>query len=460
MESITKDPCQKSLKPNCLSFVEVLGQSIANIAPSAGAALFIPATFAVSTNGTWLTFVFSTIAVVLVGYHVNHFAKKSASPGALYTFVTTGLGEGAGFATGIGLIIAYLLTASAVLAGFSNYANVLLGYIGIHVPNVLLLAIAVVSAWFVTYKDVKVSARLMLIIEASSIALILILVAVVMIHAPHLLDMTQLKLKGTSFNSITSGLVLGIFSYVGFESATALGTEAKNPLHNIPRAVILSGICIGIFYTLISYVESLGFIGSPVALNESNAPLKYLAEHNGIGILGLLVTVGCVVSFWSCAVACITAGSRILLSMGQKEIIHSSFGKVHQNNGTPHVAATVLAIVVFISPSLLFLAGQDSMNVFSWLATIATFGFLLAYFLIVVASPVFLRKRGELKLKDMLITLLTIIVLLIPIVGSIYPIQPFPLFLFPIIFAALVVVAMLYYFIKSSRKDPVSEEVS
>jgi hypothetical protein len=32
-------------------------------------------------------------------------------------------------------------------------------------------------------------------------------------------------------------MVIGIFSLVGFESATALGGEAKKPLINVPRAV-------------------------------------------------------------------------------------------------------------------------------------------------------------------------------------------------------------------------------
>ena len=31
-----------------------------------------------------------------------------------------------------------------------------------------------------------------------------------------------------------------IFSLVGFESATALGGEARNPLRNVPRAVLAS----------------------------------------------------------------------------------------------------------------------------------------------------------------------------------------------------------------------------
>ena len=44
------------------------------------------------------------------------------------------------------------------------------------------------------------------------------------------------------------GLVLALFSFVGFESATTLGAEARNPLKTIPRAVIQSAIIGGAFF--------------------------------------------------------------------------------------------------------------------------------------------------------------------------------------------------------------------
>jgi Amino acid transporters len=452
MENTISETKHVTLRPHCLSFFEVIGQSIANIAPSAGAALFIPATFAVSQNGTWLTFIFSTIALVLVGYQINHFARKSATPGALYSFVTDGLGEGAGFISGSGLVIAYMLTASAVLAGFTNYADVLLGYLGISIPFIVLLAFAVISAWFVTYKDVKISAKVMLFCEAFSIALIVALCIIVVAKSPTVLDANQFQLKGVSGSTLTSGLVLAIFSYVGFESATTLGMEARSPLRNIPRAVIISTVCIGIFYMLISYIETLGFIGSPDALNASPAPLKYLAEHNGVGILGVLTTVGCLISFWSCAIASITAGSRILFTMAHNRLIANSFTKIHASNATPHFAVSILSITVFIAPATLFILGQHVMDVFSWLATIATYGFLLVYLLISIAAPVYLRKRGELKPVHIIVSAITCIVMLIPIVGSVYPVQAFPFNIFPIIFVAWMIISAVWFKFASDRR--------
>ncbi|SPF56176.1 hypothetical protein SBF1_8860001 [Candidatus Desulfosporosinus infrequens] len=73
------------LKTNNLSFTEVIAQSVANIGPSIGPALGASTVYVSAGNGSWLTYVFATIAILLVGYNINQFARRSSSPGALYT---------------------------------------------------------------------------------------------------------------------------------------------------------------------------------------------------------------------------------------------------------------------------------------------------------------------------------------------------------------------------------------
>src|SRR5215472_12538559 len=114
------------LRRNCLSFLEVVAQSVANIAPSATPALIIPVVFASAGDGLWAAYAFATVALLFVTYHINQFARRSASPGALYTFVAQGMGPAWGVVSGWSLVIAYLLTGSAVLCGSAIYVGVLL----------------------------------------------------------------------------------------------------------------------------------------------------------------------------------------------------------------------------------------------------------------------------------------------------------------------------------------------
>ena len=78
------------------------------------------------------------------------------------------------------------------------------------------------------------------------------------------------------------GLVMAMFSSVGFESATSLGSEARDPLKSIPRAVLWSAILAGLFFFLSAYAEVLGFRGEAETLDKSVAPLHLLAHKAGL----------------------------------------------------------------------------------------------------------------------------------------------------------------------------------
>ncbi|MBC5827059.1 MAG: APC family permease, partial [Candidatus Eremiobacteraeota bacterium] len=230
------------LRRDCLSFWEVVAQSVANISPSATPALVVPLVFASTGNGTWLAYVFSTVALLLVTYHINQFARRSSSPGSLYAFVGHGMGPTWAMIAGWSLVIAYLIIGGSVLAGLANYVDVLAHAAGATRFDVALapasMSIAGIAAWFVAYRDIKLSTQFMLILEFASVALILILAIVYLVKSGKAADMAQLQLAGVSAAGLRQGLVLAIFSYVGFESATALGHEARHPLRAIPRSVL------------------------------------------------------------------------------------------------------------------------------------------------------------------------------------------------------------------------------
>ena len=75
----------------------------------------------------------------------------------------------------------------------------------------------------------------MLVMEGLSVALILLLCAIVLFGQKSAIDPAQIKLTGASFSGISLGVVVAIFSLVGFECATAFGEEARNPLTTIPE---------------------------------------------------------------------------------------------------------------------------------------------------------------------------------------------------------------------------------
>jgi amino acid transporter len=227
----------------------------------------IPLVFLVAGAGAWATYLFALFAIGLVALNINQFARRSSSPGNIYTYIALGLGPTAAIFVGWALFVGYVGIGSSVTTGFTNYVNVLIKTVfNLHsdLPNLVLAGIVGVSvfgAWLVAYKDVRLSARIMLTFELISVSLILVVLAVTLVHYGFRIDTDQLTLKGINLDGLRLGLVLAIFSFTGFESATSLGTEAKNPLRTIPHAVFRSALFVGFLFILASYASVVGFAG-------------------------------------------------------------------------------------------------------------------------------------------------------------------------------------------------------
>jgi amino acid transporter len=272
------------LKHRILSPTEAVAQSLSSTAPTAGPTVLIPLVYALSGEGTWLVFLIAMCGVVLVAMNINIFARRSASPGSLYQYVSSSMGAQAGVTTGWALVIAYIGTAVAVTGGLTVYFNAALMTIwGTTVSPATIIAVSVIAAWVLAYMNVQLSAQTMLWFEVLSVALILTLLSVTISRAGFHPDMAQLRLEGVSPEKLRLGLVLATFSFVGFESSTALGAEVKNPLRMIPRAVIATAVFAGLFFVASAYVEVLGFKDLKESLASSSAPLESLAKAAGIG---------------------------------------------------------------------------------------------------------------------------------------------------------------------------------
>jgi amino acid transporter len=450
------------LKSATLSPSETLAQSVGLIAPTGAPVMTVPLVFGLAGQGCAIAFLISTLSILLVALNINQFARISSSPGSLYTYITDHMHVRFGVLAGWALLIAYVGTAAAVSAGVTNYANVILRErFGVEAFPVLLTALVMVLACYLAYRDVQLSARLMLWLEAASVALIsLVAVSIIIKHGAHI-DMAQFNLHGVTPEKLRLGLVLAIFSSVGFESATSLGSEARNPLTSIPRAVKWSAILTGLFFFLCAYAEVLGFRGEAIPLDKSLAPLHVLAQKAGLPpIIGTLTDLGAVVSFFSCFLACITAAARVLFLMSRNGALHAKFGEAHVHNQTPHRAVLVSSVAAFVPAGIMTLRGVSLFDIYGLIGTLATFGFVTVYILVSVAAPLYLRSRGCLTPQAIVISALAIFAMGLALLGSLYPVPATPYSLLPYIYAVLLAGGFAWSVRSSGRSAPLIAETT
>jgi amino acid transporter len=455
MPEASPEPATKKLglKSNVLGAPALFAQSVAAISPTMTAVLIIPLAFASAGSGTWLAYAFGTVMLLTVVVGLNQFAKRSGVRGTMYTYTGRGLGPRAGVMSGWTLIWSYFFIAVAGMCGFAVFCGQLLSALGYHgsIHPIFFFALSALLCWLVAYKDIRISSLLTLALEGVSVACITVLAFIVLFKHGFHVDTTQLSLKGVGLRGMGLAVVACIFSLVGFESATALSGEAKNPTKTVPKAVIASLIATGAFMVFMAYVEVSGTKGYHTPLSGIAAPLNVLSQLYGVSYFKIPISIGAMVSFFSLSLSCLNAGSRIIYPMAKHGIFSGHLGKTHPTNRTPHVAVTVYIGMIFAFPAFLMIF-TNPLTGFDDAGTLAAFGFLLAYYMITVAAPAYLKKIGELKRSHLVMAGVAVLCLIVPTVGSFYPLPPYPVRLFPYIFALWIVVGAGWLFVVSKRQ--------
>ncbi len=442
------------LRANLLSPTETIAQSISTIAPVTTPAMTIPLVFALAGNGTWLAYLFAISAVLLIAFCIARFARHTSGCGSLYAYATSSLPPLAAGVAGWALLLAYIATGASVAGGFINYANVLLlQFIGHAANTTLLAAICVLASTFIAYRDVQVSAQLMLWIEAASVVAIAVVLILLLRRNGLHLDPAQLHLQHVTPSGVRLGVVLALFSFVGFESATSLGAEARDPLSTIPRAVVQSALFAGLFFILCAYLETFGMAQAHQDLGTSTAPFHILATLTGIGPFGVLIDVGALISMFACTLGCITAAARVLLRMAQDGIAHSSLRATHQKNATPHLAVAVIGVITLVPVAVLAARGVTGLDIYGWLGSLAVYGFLTTYGLACIALPIFLKRVHTLGPGTLALSIAATLAILLALAGTLYPIPDSPYNWLPYLYLAYILLGLAWQII-TTRQAP------
>jgi amino acid transporter len=447
------------LRREVLSPMETLAQSVSTIAPTTTPAATIPLVCALAGNGTWLAYALATVAIFLVAWCISRFARYSSSPGSLYTYASMILPPWLAATAAWSLLLAYIATGASVIGGFYHYGNLLLHDATGHVTSPVFLALMVTAVSIgIAWRDVKISARLMLWIEAVSVSLIIIVVLLVLLRHGLPLDWTQLRLRGMTGSGLRLGLVLALFSFVGFESATTLGAEARNPLKTIPRAVIQSALLAGAIFIVCAYTEVLGLRTAGQDLGASQAPMRVLAGVGGVPALALLIDIGVLVSMFAGTLACITAAARVMLLMAHNGLTHGSLRTTHARHETPGRAIVVTGTAAVAPVAVLAARGASGLDVYGWMGSLATYGFIVAYALACIALPQYLREHGAYRPGAQIIPWLAFTAMLLALIGNLYPVPEGPYGKLPYIYLAYLCAGLIWFALKRRGKEAQADE--
>jgi amino acid transporter len=143
--------------------------------------------------------------------------------------------------------------------------------------------------------------------------------------------------------------------------------------------------------------------------------------------------------------------------MGRYGIFPISIGSSHKDNLTPHVAISAFAAIQFLIPTTFILLSYAAvggwqmapLDAFNDAGLFGAMGFCGAYVLISLATPFYLKKIGELKGYHIAVAVAALALLIVPIVGTVYPVPPFPQNYFAYIFLAYILCGVVLVSVRS-----------
>jgi amino acid transporter len=442
------------LRTDSLSFLEAIGQSVANVSPTLTPAIAVAVVVATAGTASWFVYVLATIALVVVGYNIGKLAGKISAAGSFFIYISRGLNPVAGMLAGWAMLAAYVFTAMALTAATALFVQALITAVAptLVVPTYVLFFGISALVYLFAVRDIRFSSRLGLGLEVVSLVIIALVCFLAWKAHGFQLDAKQNHMTGSNFGAIAQSIVFGIFSYVGFESAATLGKETRNPKTVIPRAVILTPILAGTVFILTTYFIVQGFGDDTAKLGMSTGPLADIVPGQNKTLI-ILVYIGAMVSCFACALASINSFSRILFSLGRYNFVHKSMGDIHAKHQTPHLAVAIGVVLNFVVCAAFW--NHTYTDLLGWYGTIASFGFIFVYFLCSIASPALLKKTGEATPMVYFMGGLGSILMVLSAAGSVYPIPPAPLRYFPYGFVAYMLIGAVWFMVIKRRQPQV-----
>jgi amino acid transporter len=439
-----------------LNLPETLAMSVALMAPTTGMVFVTPFLAAASGYNVPLAFVISLLGVLVIGFSFGRLGKTYVHAGSAYGLTKDALGSTAGVFAGWGLTLTYTLLTAALLAGTGEFANLAIAQVtGIQISWVLLALIAgAVVLWF-AINNVRVSMRMMLLLEGLSMALIVVVSALIIGHS-HLTATTAVQpfiLNDKGVVGIAQAMVFGLTSFLGFEGAATLGEESKDPKRMVPLAIMFSALVGGVFFVFVAYSQTVGFGFTADGVNKFStdaAPMNTLVQQYLGNTFSAMINVGAAISFFACAVAAVNGNSRIVFALSRDKYLPRPLAKLHDATNTPRSA---VYLVFTISLALLGLGValfQTPSNVLGYLSGLGTFGALVAYGLVVFASlkAYWRSDLRERKVLSMALPVMGLGLIGWVIYGSVYPVPAAPVNFFPYIvlgyFAVVVTFSLIY----------------
>jgi basic amino acid/polyamine antiporter, APA family len=302
----------------------------------------------------------------------------------------------------------YWVYPGVMVAFMGIFMTYILGALGFTISPLGQIAIVVlfsVVVGFIAYRGIQGSTNTNLIINIIQLAMLVGVTALALAyrfinpdHVTFAFSNPAQSLLPSDFSHVLFQASLAILVLVGFESITALTSEAKNP-KDIPKAIMLSLVIQGAFAYLLGFFGLQAWINSNytfVSAAASPGPLGDIVRISTNALFGgggqivmLIVAAAVAAAILGTTLACLNTGVRVTYAISRDTEVPQPLGKLNSKYSTPAIGVWVLTIV----SALIGAFGVLSLTNLTAVMLLSNFGTFMVYGITCVIAVLALSKE-------------------------------------------------------------------
>jgi len=299
------------------------------------------------------SFIFSGIIAAIDALCYSEMASRYPQAGTVFLYNHITFGELPALLVSINLLVDYTVAAALIARSFALYLVEFLKHAGLGpLPSWLaswpltdIISLSLVAPLLlllltlVLCRGTETGAVLNVILTSIKVGVILIVCAVGLFHV-HPPNWVPFFPHGIESVFRTSSTVF--FSYVGFDTIASSSEECKDPLRDLPRAILVSlGVCVGIYCVVCLILTGM----VPYDMIDLAAPLSSAFAGLGLAWVPAVISLGGVVGLATTLLIGLFAQARIWLGIARDGLLPGFLAEIHPRFKTPFRAQMLCGVL-------------------------------------------------------------------------------------------------------------------
>jgi amino acid transporter len=317
------------------------------------------------------------VAVGAVAICFAEAGSRVAVSGGVSGGVEAAFGRYAGFITGVMLWLGAGLAAAGIAAGLADALASVVPVFAQPLWRGAFIALLFATIAAINIGGVRRGGGLVSLLIALKLIPLLVFVLVGALHASpaHLAEAGK-----AGHADIGRAMLLGVFAFMGMETALGVSGEVRRPERNVPLGLLGALAAVTVLYILIQLVAQ-GLLGAGLPLSKT--PLADAMGRVSPALSGLLL-VGGAVSMLGYLASDMLSAPRVLFGMARDGFLPAALAKAHPKAHTPHIAIFVYAV---IEAAFAITGAFEPLVILSTLVTVVVY-------IAGCGAAVMLRQRG------------------------------------------------------------------